>query len=693
MSSAGSRSNSPASSPAKVVDTTGDGIADTVLMDTTGDGVLDTAMPAQVIDTTGDFHADTVIVDTTGDGQYDTAVPLGRHTSAGSMQSSRRVHGQHGDLRMSAGAASARMSLSAESRQRSFRSRATDLQRDSDGQDGGSQLPRGGSSMMLGDTQRARSARSQKSATMPGTAPAVPLQAPDECPARSGLNTEGHFTRVLSTDSGESGAAGSGAPQEAVSRASVADRSRKGSVAAVSEPAVRRASRASSTAFSAPRQVGSMRSISSDHRRASEVGSVPPQRPIPSPPADDSADLRAKLELAEEEIRNLAAKTDSLDRLLQGHGESTDAKTRTLNEELRRRADRVRELEQIGEARLRRINELERELRSEEAYRIDREGAVVRAEDRAKRLQMHGIQLERTLQMAQQRPGGPIFDPQGGRTQQQQPPVYGHAAQQRLAQQTQLLGQAKACIVQLHEQVAGLQRELESRDAVEADLREKLAEAQGAIVANVDGIADLDSKLQQSRRALRWILNSQGQIVQASREPSPARPQSATSPAGSDRVGSPPWGWEPPPYAAQAGGAVSPGAVVAVPAAAQLSPPPPVAMPAPSGDCLDDLVSRGQHSVEAFRSRLSRLHDDVRAHTRMKGDWERSQRVYIEQVAEEVRRGAAELQREAELLSTTASPGRVRAAVPADASHPTLSVLRDVERMLAATPQMQLPAR
>jgi hypothetical protein len=74
------------------IDTTGDGIADSVAVDTTGDGIVDTVVKrsdatgvppegAQIrksvpIDTTGDGIADSTVVDTTGDGMVDTVVKL-----------------------------------------------------------------------------------------------------------------------------------------------------------------------------------------------------------------------------------------------------------------------------------------------------------------------------------------------------------------------------------------------------------------------------------------------------------------------------------------------------------------------------------------------------------------------------------------------------------------------------------------
>ncbi len=88
----------------KAVDTTGDGKADAVLVDTTGDGKVDSIVPIhqhrrhrmswhtgdvrqedlyeviesgkETIDTTGDGVADAILVDTTGDGMVDSVVPL-----------------------------------------------------------------------------------------------------------------------------------------------------------------------------------------------------------------------------------------------------------------------------------------------------------------------------------------------------------------------------------------------------------------------------------------------------------------------------------------------------------------------------------------------------------------------------------------------------------------------------------------
>ena len=56
------------------MDTTGDGVADSITLDTTGDGKADTV--GRAVDTSGDGNVDAVGVDTTGDGQIDTWINL-----------------------------------------------------------------------------------------------------------------------------------------------------------------------------------------------------------------------------------------------------------------------------------------------------------------------------------------------------------------------------------------------------------------------------------------------------------------------------------------------------------------------------------------------------------------------------------------------------------------------------------------
>lgn len=54
------------------VDTTGDGVEDTIAIDTTGDGKYDTLLS----DEDGDGKYDTALVDTTGDGVLDQTIDL-----------------------------------------------------------------------------------------------------------------------------------------------------------------------------------------------------------------------------------------------------------------------------------------------------------------------------------------------------------------------------------------------------------------------------------------------------------------------------------------------------------------------------------------------------------------------------------------------------------------------------------------
>ena len=82
--------NAGLSAVSQVLDTTGDGTADAILIDTDGDGVPDqlvnsvsfpgsrpTPVKAHVIDTQGDGIADSVVVDTTGDGIPNSLVKIG----------------------------------------------------------------------------------------------------------------------------------------------------------------------------------------------------------------------------------------------------------------------------------------------------------------------------------------------------------------------------------------------------------------------------------------------------------------------------------------------------------------------------------------------------------------------------------------------------------------------------------------
>lgn len=71
-----------------MVDTTGDGIVDTMTVDTTGDGDADVVVnpsTAQSVDTNGDGIADSVFIDVSGDGIADTMVAM-QGGAAGTVQ-------------------------------------------------------------------------------------------------------------------------------------------------------------------------------------------------------------------------------------------------------------------------------------------------------------------------------------------------------------------------------------------------------------------------------------------------------------------------------------------------------------------------------------------------------------------------------------------------------------------------------
>lgn len=59
---------------ATMIDTSGDGRADTLVVDSTGDGIPDRACSSYGVDTTGDGKTDALLADTNGDGQPDSLV-------------------------------------------------------------------------------------------------------------------------------------------------------------------------------------------------------------------------------------------------------------------------------------------------------------------------------------------------------------------------------------------------------------------------------------------------------------------------------------------------------------------------------------------------------------------------------------------------------------------------------------------
>eukprot|EP01062_Namystynia_karyoxenos_P076796 TRINITY_DN7598_c0_g2_i2.p1 TRINITY_DN7598_c0_g2~~TRINITY_DN7598_c0_g2_i2.p1 ORF type:complete len:709 (+),score=220.16 TRINITY_DN7598_c0_g2_i2:79-2127(+) len=668
LSASQGSSPGPGPAPTKVVDTTGDGQPDTLLLDTTGDGMLDTALPAQVVDTTGDGLADAVAVDTTGDGRLDTAVPLGRGGSANSAHSwasagsqGRRVHGAGGrpsNIRltqqslippappgMTSGlAASAGLAPSASRRS------STHIQADA------ASMPRQGSGAGLSQCAgTAASAGRQGSfhSASGGRQPTVMMTR--EQSAAPGLESSLRQATVLMDRQ----------------HSTVPDQ-----LSVV--PADRRASNASSRRGSVPQvQRAGSGATALGRAAAGEAGAAPPVDPGAAAAAGGACSLQDRVDFLEEQVRNLTAQNESLQRLRQGLGESSDSRVNTLREELRHRAQRVRELEELAAERLGRIKELEGNLRQQSAKCKERDAAARNAEQKAKRLEKRLREREGSgnsspVSREESRNINTSFVPNTSL-------VFDLATVQKQQQQQALLAQARDTMLKLRSQSDHLQGELAQRDATIEDLRGKLAEARAAILANVDGMAELDGKLQQSRRALRWILNSQGRVLPAaggdSREASPA----ADPPRGGVDVGSPPSCWEPP-YNSLSRGASPASACFAPAGSPHMSPPP------PAGG-VQELLSHGQNSIEQFRARLRRLHDDVAKHAEVRGDLERRQRQFLEQAAEEVRRGAMELQREAEALVNTAG-GSAYAAVsspyPAGAlRHPTLSVLQDVERMLA----------
>eukprot|EP00756_Hemistasia_phaeocysticola_P002941 Hpha_TRINITY_DN11970_c0_g1::TRINITY_DN11970_c0_g1_i2::g.20732::m.20732 len=553
---------------ARVVDTTGDGRADTLLMDTTGDGKHDTVLAAQVVDTTGDTVGDTVLVDINGDGKYDLAMPLGARSP--SAQSLRKMHrrGSGGNMRLSdvppalrlSGAPSAGLlsDTPAQHRLSDAHSQMTHTRRStqepilSPGGRRDSTLSQSGS--VSGLQRRPSEGLSATQEQLPRRASGLShsLRPPLASPA-----AQDRVSVVPSAVDHRRDSAHSLQSQRQITGYVADQQSRRASgvdVAELDASGVQR--RTSQASFSSRRVSGVPAQQELDRsplqRHQSEVSMSDDQSRSAEPRGgrDEMRLLRERVESLEDETVQLRMRNESLDRLLQGSGEAREATVKNLHDEVQKRAQKVRELEKQQGDKDRRIRELEQKLANEAAKRKQKEAAVRKAEERGKILFQQGIEMgsKNTPDATPRQPGiDPVFDINASFDRTNLPPSHPMSQQQR--QQQQLLAQARDCISQLREQLAQQQVELDEKDTFIADLRDKLKEAQGAILANVEGISDLDGKLQQSRRALRWILNSQGNLAPApsSREPSPSG-RSDEGARGGPSVNSPPWGWEPPPY-------------------------------------------------------------------------------------------------------------------------------------------------
>ena len=242
----------------------------------------------------------------------------------------------------------------------------------------------------------------------------------------------------------------------------------------------------------------------------------------PLPPSDPidleviSVTLEQQLRDREREVRSLTARNESLERLLQASGQTGTSKVKQLTEELTRRNSKIKDLE----ATITNINNQSRQKTTiEKRKSMDKNTLAVRnLEKKVAALERENEELRRVHHSPQQS--------QQGNSQQVQQFVNSPSS----SQDKLLLCNARDCINEFKMQMVRKDQEIEH-------LRRKLFDAQSAIMTNVDGIAELDSKLQHSRKAVRWLLRSGSPGAAVSRSVSPQ--QQALPPSYGNRSMSP----------------------------------------------------------------------------------------------------------------------------------------------------------
>ena len=263
--------------------------------------------------------------------------------------------------------------------------------------------------------------------------------------------------------------------------------------------------------------------------QAREDSRSPTQQQPPASPtattvaaASGPVDWQQRCLEAEAKLASLEARNAAMDRLMAQSGQSATVKVRQLTEEMARKNAKIQELERKNKTQIaglqQQLQQLQQVCDKKErrksvggggggASSIDAETArelrelqsklkeVTKEKDHLLRQSMSPSQLNI------------VSHPSGG--------AAGASPAQHSPEQQRMLMQARDCIGQLKRSVLEKDCEIES-------LNKKLADAQGAIITNVEGIADLDSKLQQSRKALRWLLRSnQVSPTSQGRSPSP----------------------------------------------------------------------------------------------------------------------------------------------------------------------------
>eukprot|EP00756_Hemistasia_phaeocysticola_P045876 Hpha_TRINITY_DN19636_c0_g1::TRINITY_DN19636_c0_g1_i1::g.186281::m.186281 len=267
--------------------------------------------------------------------------------------------------------------------------------------------------------------------------------------------------------------------------------------------------------------------------------------------ADDTVEsLRERLHASERKCAALEARCGSLERLMSERGAAHETQVRRLQEELQKRTKRVKELEQGSPQTRARSGTTTSSKPPEVDGTMKEKKRLLEVEGELKRMRRNTMTLEKSLTDARQKaaslqeeakkvaagqflaaPGldsqGNLFpfnvsnDSMAGQMQQRRRSSFnfGFAGpfEKSIAipsstpplerpvsspERDRLLLDARNCISTLQGRLAEKDAELEAA-------RCKLDEAHNAIMTNVDGIAQLDGKLQQSRKALRWMLKQQ----------------------------------------------------------------------------------------------------------------------------------------------------------------------------------------
>ncbi|KAJ9453419.1 hypothetical protein DIPPA_55314 [Diplonema papillatum] len=242
-------------------------------------------------------------------------------------------------------------------------------------------------------------------------------------------------------------------------------------------------------------QTTSQRDLSTAH----DVDDPPYRRPTPPPGLmDENVDWQARCQDSERECHVLAARCEALNRLLQSSGSTTDAKVRYLSEELSKRNVRIKELEKQVEHHCNEYAKLSSTAAARSKTSRDSR-SLSQVKELSKRLTLKNETLASLQNQLQEMK----------RNSQADPALFRSSSRQLTWNDTPSYDRREALLHHARECIDQLQRQLADKTSECSALQIKLSDAQQAIMTNVDGIADLDSKLQQSRKALRWLLRAQ----------------------------------------------------------------------------------------------------------------------------------------------------------------------------------------